>query len=130
MNGFGLSAIGALGIGGRIKDGKRNPWQPCLETQVLVPSQMLGYGDVVMNLRSSGAGYFGFPHYYPEKTGTAEEVIAIGDQGNDISMIEWAGLGVAMGNGTAGVKAVADYVAPSANEDGAAHVIEKFVLNV
>ena len=59
-----------------------------------------------------------------------EEVIAIGDQGNDISMIEWAGLGVAMGNGTAGVKAVADYVAPSANEDGAAHVIEKFVLNV
>ena len=59
-----------------------------------------------------------------------EEVIAIGDQGNDISMIEWAGLGVAMGNGIEGVKAIADYVAPSAAEDGVAHVIEKFVLNV
>jgi prepilin-type N-terminal cleavage/methylation domain-containing protein/prepilin-type processing-associated H-X9-DG protein len=79
MNGFGLSAIGALGIGGRIKNGKRNPWQPCLETQVLVPSQMLGYGDVVMGLRYSGSGYFGFPHYYPESAGgTPEEVIASG----------------------------------------------------
>ncbi len=59
-----------------------------------------------------------------------EQVIAIGDQGNDISMIEWAGFGVAMGNGVASVKVVADYVAPSADEDGAAHVIERFVLNV
>jgi Cof subfamily protein (haloacid dehalogenase superfamily) len=58
-----------------------------------------------------------------------EEVIAIGDQGNDISMIEWAGLGVAMGNGVESVKAIADYIAPSAEEDGVAHVIERFVLN-
>jgi prepilin-type N-terminal cleavage/methylation domain-containing protein len=78
MNGFGLSAVGALGIGGQIQHGKRNPWQPCLESQVLVPSQMLGYGDVVMGLRYSGSGYFGFPHYYPEKIGAPEEVIASG----------------------------------------------------
>ena len=57
-----------------------------------------------------------------------EQVIAIGDQGNDISMIEWAGLGVAMGNAVASVKAIADYIAPNAAEDGAAAVIEKFVL--
>jgi prepilin-type N-terminal cleavage/methylation domain-containing protein/prepilin-type processing-associated H-X9-DG protein len=77
MNGFGLSARGALGIGGCIILGKRNPWKPCLESQVLIPSQMLGYGDVVMGLRYSGAGYFGFPNYYPEKgPGTPEEVAA------------------------------------------------------
>ena len=57
-----------------------------------------------------------------------EEVIAIGDQGNDISMIEWAGLGVAMGNAVERVKAIADFIAPTASNDGAAEVIEKFVL--
>ena len=43
-------------------------------------------------------------------------------------MIEWAGLGVAMGNAIDSVKALADFVAPRADEDGAAAVIEKFVL--
>lgn len=58
-----------------------------------------------------------------------EEVIALGDQDNDRSMIEWAGLGVAMGNAIERVKAIADFIAPSAEEDGAAVVIEQFVLN-
>ncbi len=58
-----------------------------------------------------------------------EEVIAIGDQGNDCSMIEWAGLGVAMGNAAEGVKAIANHIAPSAEEDGVATVIDRFVLN-
>ena len=58
------------------------------------------------------------------------EVIAMGDQGNDCSMIEWAGLGVAMGNAIDSVKAIADYIAPRAEEDGVALVIEKFVLDV
>ncbi len=57
-----------------------------------------------------------------------QEVMAIGDQGNDCSMIEWAGLGVAMGNAVASVKAIADWVAPSAQEDGAAVAIERFAL--
>ncbi len=57
------------------------------------------------------------------------QVIAIGDQGNDCSMIEWAGLGVAMGNAVAMVKAIADYVAPSAEEDGVAKVIDRFILD-
>lgn len=58
-----------------------------------------------------------------------EQVIGIGDQDNDRSLIAWAGLGVAMGNAIADVKAIAKYIAPSADDDGAAHVIEKFVLN-
>jgi len=59
-----------------------------------------------------------------------DEVIAMGDQGNDCSMIEWAGLGVAMGNAIDSVKAIADYIAPRAEEDGVAVVIEEFVLDV
>lgn len=58
-----------------------------------------------------------------------EEIICIGDNENDLSMIEYAGLGVAMGNGSEEVKNKADYVTDSNNEDGVAKVIEKFVLN-
>jgi Cof subfamily protein (haloacid dehalogenase superfamily) len=58
-----------------------------------------------------------------------EAVMAIGDQDNDADMIAWAGLGVAMGNATPGVKAVADYIAGSVEDDGAAEAIERFVLS-
>lgn len=57
------------------------------------------------------------------------EVIAIGDNINDIKMIENAGLGVAMQNGSPHVRAIADVVAPSNNEDGVACIVEKYVLN-
>jgi Cof subfamily protein (haloacid dehalogenase superfamily) len=57
-----------------------------------------------------------------------EEVIAIGDSGIDLSMIEYAGLGVAMENATPEVKEKADYITFSNEEDGVAHVLEKFML--
>jgi Cof subfamily protein (haloacid dehalogenase superfamily) len=57
-----------------------------------------------------------------------DEVICIGDAGNDIAMIEYAGLGIAMGNATDDVKAIADYITLSNEDDGVAHVIEKFML--
>jgi Cof subfamily protein (haloacid dehalogenase superfamily) len=56
------------------------------------------------------------------------ETIAVGDSDNDISMIRWAGLGVAMGNAAPEVIAVADCVAPSVYDDGLAAVIEEYVL--
>jgi Cof subfamily protein (haloacid dehalogenase superfamily) len=56
------------------------------------------------------------------------EVMAIGDQDNDLPMITWAGLSVAMGNGSPAVKAAADWVAPPVAEDGAAVAIERFIL--
>jgi Cof subfamily protein (haloacid dehalogenase superfamily) len=57
------------------------------------------------------------------------QVIAVGDAENDLSMIEWAGLGVAMGQAAAHVRAAADWVAPSVEEDGVAEVIRRFILN-
>jgi hypothetical protein len=56
-----------------------------------------------------------------------EETIAIGDNDNDRAMIEWAGLGVAMGNAPASLQAIADYVAPPVAEDGVAEVFERFI---
>ncbi len=56
------------------------------------------------------------------------QVMAIGDQENDLPMIAWAGFSVAMGNGSPAVKAAADWVAPPVTEDGAAVAIEHFVL--
>lgn len=57
-----------------------------------------------------------------------EEVIAIGDSFNDLEMIRYAGLGVAVGNARPEIQTEADYVAPGNDEDGVADVIEKFVL--
>lgn len=58
-----------------------------------------------------------------------EEVIACGDGFNDLSMIEYAGLGVAMENAQQVVKNVANYITKSNEEDGVADVVEKFYLN-
>ena len=57
-----------------------------------------------------------------------DEVIACGDGHNDLSMIEFAGLGVAMANAVQPLKQVADYITLSNEEDGIAHVIEKYIL--
>jgi len=57
------------------------------------------------------------------------DTMAAGDSGNDLAMIAWAGLGVAMGNATPEAKAVADYVAPTVDEDGLAEAIERFCLS-
>jgi hydroxymethylpyrimidine pyrophosphatase-like HAD family hydrolase len=55
-------------------------------------------------------------------------VIAIGDSGNDLSMIEFAGLGVAMGNASNEIKAQADFVTDTNMNDGVAMVVEEFIL--
>ena len=57
-----------------------------------------------------------------------EEIIAIGDNFNDMDMIEYAGLGVAMGNAPKYLKDAADFVTHSNDEDGVRHVLERFVL--
>ncbi|WP_019615627.1 Cof-type HAD-IIB family hydrolase [Psychromonas ossibalaenae] len=60
---------------------------------------------------------------------TAEQIICVGDAANDLEMIKYAGLGVAMENGSDEVKANADYITASNDQDGVAHVFEKYVLN-
>ncbi|WP_234122037.1 Cof-type HAD-IIB family hydrolase [Clostridium hydrogenum] len=57
------------------------------------------------------------------------EIMAAGDNYNDTDMIEYAGLGVAMGNAPQEVKACADFVTLTNDEDGVASAIEKFCLS-
>ncbi|MFZ7133609.1 MAG: Cof-type HAD-IIB family hydrolase [Eubacteriales bacterium] len=57
-----------------------------------------------------------------------KNIMAIGDNYNDLEMITFAGLGVAMGNAENEVKNAADYVTSSNMEDGVALAIEKFIL--
>lgn len=57
----------------------------------------------------------------------APEVVAFGDAQNDLGMLQWAGTGVAMGNATDEVKAAADMVTLTNNEDGIAVALEKLL---
>lgn len=58
-----------------------------------------------------------------------EQMIACGDGYNDLTMIQYAGLGVAMENAILPLKQAAGYVTLSNNDDGIAHVVEKFMLS-
>jgi Cof subfamily protein (haloacid dehalogenase superfamily) len=60
----------------------------------------------------------------------AESVLAVGDSRNDVPMLRWAGIGVAMGNAAPEVKESVRYVSASNAEDGVAMAIERFVLGV
>jgi Cof subfamily protein (haloacid dehalogenase superfamily) len=57
-----------------------------------------------------------------------EEIIAVGDDHNDVEMLRHAGLGIAMGNAVEAVQEAADHVTESNAEDGLASALEHFVL--
>ncbi len=57
-----------------------------------------------------------------------EELVTFGDNYNDMTMIGYAGFGVAMANGEKDVKKIADYVCESNDDDGVARTLEKFIL--
>ncbi len=58
---------------------------------------------------------------------SAGEVMAFGDERNDLQMIEYAGCGVAMENGHVSARQIAEYVTRSNDEDGVAYVLEKLL---
>lgn len=57
-----------------------------------------------------------------------QDVICMGDSENDISMVEYAGLGIAMENGSDEIKKASGFVTLSNEQDGVAYAIEKFIL--
>lgn len=59
----------------------------------------------------------------------ASEMMAIGDMDNDLAMLEYAGVGVAMENAKDHVKKVSQFVTKTNNNHGVAHAIEKYILN-
>ena len=60
---------------------------------------------------------------------TRENAICCGDGYNDLTMIKYAGLGVAMENAVLPVRNAADYITGTNDEDGLVEVIDKFIMN-
>ena len=55
-----------------------------------------------------------------------EECIAFGDNLNDLEILQYAGIGVCMGNGSEELKQTADYITDSLNYDGIIHALKHF----
>lgn len=81
--------------------------------------------DIIAKTGGKAAGIQKFLDLHQLKR---SQVMAFGDGENDISMIKFAGIGVAMGNGGEKVKAAADYVTSSVDEDGIANALKHFEL--
>lgn len=96
------------------------------EVEVAIMSSVRNNFEVTAFGTSKGKGVSILADFYGI---TKDEIICIGDSENDISMIEYAGLGVAMENSPEEIKAIADYVTDSNENDGVAKVIEKFILD-
>ena len=58
-----------------------------------------------------------------------EELMALGDNGNDVTMLEAAGCSVAMGDGSPEALAAAKHVTAAHDQEGLARAVEAFVLN-
>jgi len=61
---------------------------------------------------------------------TRAEVLALGDNENDVELLRWAGLGVAVGSATPAALAAADQIVASVDEDGAVEAIQRFIPSV
>ncbi len=95
-----------------------------VDNTVGLPSSMMG--EIVMCGITKATGIDRVIEYYGD---SLRNTAAFGDGANDIEMVEHAGVGVAMGNASGDLKAVADWIAPSVDDDGLMHGIEH-VLSV
>ena len=93
----------------------------------LYPKMDFALLDVLHPEASKGAGLSAVA---AEQGLTRDEVMAVGDNFNDLEMLEWAGTGVLMGNADPGLHATGRFHATATNDDdGVAEAIERYVLN-
>lgn len=59
----------------------------------------------------------------------SKSIMSIGDNMNDVEMLDYSGLGIAMGDGISEAKQAADFITENCNDNGVAHAIDKYVLN-
>ena len=82
------------------------------------------FTDIVANGNSKAHGMEAICSHFGIRQ---EETIAFGDGGNDIEMLRWAGIGVAMGNAAPEVQSEADMVTTSVDEEGIEQAINKIL---
>lgn len=104
-------------------------WQLGVQLGKSVRLMQAGLANMLEILPSGGSKGAALRQLIHEMKIKPDEVMAIGDAENDVEMIQFAGIGVAMGNGTQHVKESADFITGSNDEDGVAQALERFVLN-
>ena len=104
----------------------RNLWQKFSQIHGVTLTKAVA-GNIEINHRLANKGD-GLKQLCKQLKLEPKHVMAIGDSDNDLRMIEFAGLGVAMGNAPDEVKALANRVTLPFDQDGVAHAIEKYAL--
>ena len=79
-------------------------------------------------LSEKGGKVIGIKEYIKRLGITKDEIMAFGDAENDVEMLEYAAIGVAMSNGKEAAKTVADYAAASVEEDGIEKALKYYDL--
>ncbi len=95
-------------------------------TEVSVVSSKQSFIDIGSKQSSKGSGLQTICDYYKINI---DDVLAIGDMNNDISMIKAAGVGVAMGNGSEMLKKSADYVTDTIEKEGFSKAIKHYIYS-
>ena len=101
--------------------------EPKLKEEFTLLFSLPFFLEVFNNNVSKGLALEKLAHYYGVNR---EEILAIGDGENDISMIKFAGLGVAMGNSSQLVRNSADFITLTNDENGVASTLRKFLINI
>ncbi|MBC3887304.1 Cof-type HAD-IIB family hydrolase [Acetobacterium paludosum] len=105
----------------------RNLWQKFSRIHGVMITQAVA-GNIEVNHRSANKGD-GLKQLCKILKLDPKNIMAIGDSDNDLQMIEFAGLGVAVGNASDDVKAIANRITLPFDQDGVAHAIEKYALS-
>jgi Cof subfamily protein (haloacid dehalogenase superfamily) len=96
-----------------------------LYTHVIRSPMYAGYMCEIS--RAGSTKWSGIRHLADDWGIAADEICAVGDDVNDLPMIEGAGLGIAMDNAVPELKAVADWIAPGHDEDGLVAVVRRLL---
>jgi len=105
-------------------------WQLGAQLGKTVRLMQAGLANMLEILPAGGSKGAALRQLMQEMKIKPDEVMAIGDAENDVEMIEFAGIGVAMANGTPHIIEAADFVTGSNDEDGVAQALERYVLHV
>ena len=104
---------------------RQQAWDACIKAGFNVTSSFLQNMEV--NSKTANKGH-ALKYLAKALHITDRAVMAVGDQLNDVSMLTYAGVPVAMGNAVSEVKELAVYITKSNAEHGVAHAIERYVL--
>ena len=85
-------------------------------------------GSILEILHPDVSKWYALRQFAAQEGIAPEEIIAVGDDHNDVEMLRHVGLGIAMGNAVEAVQKAADYVTESNAEDGLALALDHFVL--